>query len=223
MIFSLESISEQLDLLIDSYPELHVVKSDEQCVQLHGKIFVYRTICEFTLRKNYEIDILIPLNSDELPSIIDNNDQISSSYHHRYKDGKLCIDTDTMMRIRFINGFNLVEWMTDFVEPYFVYYEYYQIYGTFPLGEHEHGCIGTLETYRDLFHTTSVPNALKIMKYVKDSFYDGHHSCPCGSKKYIRKCHGKWILPFYNDKRLKNILINDLNAIYEELNNYDTN
>lgn len=145
MIFSLESIKPQLEELKIHYPDLEIVESDEKHIRFHGSILVHRTVCDFSLFKTYDIDIVVPINSNELPYAIDTGHQISDTYRHFYpKTRGLCLETDTMIRVRFIDGFNLLEWMDEFVEPYFIYYEFYQIYGTFPAGERSHGCEGII-------------------------------------------------------------------------------
>ena len=53
------------------------------------------------------------------PIIFDAGNAIDSNYSHQYKDGSLCLETDAAVRIRFIDGFDLVSWMQEFVEPYF--------------------------------------------------------------------------------------------------------
>lgn len=47
--------------------------------------------------------------------------------------------------------------------------------------------------------------------------YNGHDQCPCGSGKYIRKCHGKYILPFYNNKKRQEMVRNDYEMIIKEV------
>lgn len=219
MIYSLESAKPQIEQLLNKYPKLIIVESNNSMIRLHGSILVYRVLQDFSLRKSYIVDICIPLYSDELPYVIDTDKMIESSYHHYYlTNRKLCLETDSKIRIRFINGFNLLEWMDEFVEPYFVSYEYYQLYGKFPNGERNHGIIGIVESYQDLLHAKDLFETYKFMKYIKEKPYRGHHDCPCGSELPIRKCHGERILPFYTDVRIKDIMLKDLKDLEKVLN-----
>lgn len=223
MIFTTESATSSIEELLMSYPHLELMEPEENSIRLHGTILVHRSVQDFTLRKEYLLDIIIPINSDKLPFVIDADRVIDPTYHHYYSNsGKLCLETDTAIHIRFLNGFNLLQWMDEFVEPYFVNYEYYRKYGTFPLGERSHSCIGVLETYQEMFHVQDIHTAFCIMSHVKNNNYDGHQLCPCGSKRFIRKCHSKWILPFYNNPHLNALLLSDLDAIIEEIKTYDT-
>lgn len=220
MIFTKQQAQQQLNILMIKYPKLVVTEMNDSLICLCGKILVHRIIHEFSLHQTYDIEIHIPLYSYELPYIIDRGKIIDSDYQHCYPSGKLCLETDSKIRIRFINGFNLTEWMDEFVEPYFVSYEYYRLYGEFPNGERQHGIWGVIESYQDLLYTDTIVATYKVMVHIRDNSYRGHQLCPCGSSNKLRTCHGKWILPFYNDERVKNIMIKDLQEFESQL--YET-
>lgn len=218
MIFTTESVKPQIEQLLHKYSNLVILESNDSLIRLQGSILVHRLLNDFSLHKSYVIDIFIPLNSAELPFVFDTDHVIEPTYHHSYTNGKLCLETDSKIRIRFINGFNLIDWMDEFVEPYFVSYEYYQLYGEFPNGERQHGILGIIESYQDLLHAKDLNETYIIMRYIRNTVYRGHHSCPCGSKLHLRSCHGKWLLPFYNDNRIKNIMLTDLAELERILN-----
>lgn len=212
MIFALETARPQITQLLQEYPDLTVVHSDSQMVRIHGHILVFRIYNNFTLRKTFILDIIIPIGSDELPFIIDTDRQIKQDYHHYYPDGRLCLATDSQISIRFINGFDLIAWMSEFVEVYYFSYEYYERFGIFPLGERAHGSRGIIQTYQDFLMGKDVGETYKLMHFIKDQAYRGHHPCPCESGKLLRKCHGQAMLRFYNDARIKKIMTDDLDA-----------
>lgn len=218
MIFTVETITPQITHLLQEYPGLAVVQSDSQMVRLHGHILVYRIYNDFTLRRTYTLDVVIPIGSDELPFVIDTGKHIMQDYHHYYPNGKLCLATDSQIRIRFIEGFDLVAWMSEFVEVYYFSYEYYKRFGIFPFGERAHDLLGIIQTYQDFLLARDEAEAYKLMHFIKSQVYRGHKPCPCGSGKLLRNCHGKAMLIFYKDTRIKKILINDLDAIDRELN-----
>ena len=217
MNFTVDTATAQITQLLHEYPGLTVVQSDSQMVRLHGHILVFRTYNDFTLRKKYTLNVVIPIGSDELPFVIDTNRQIKQDYHHYYPNGRLCLATDSQMRIRFIDGFDLVEWMFEFVEVYFFSYEYYERFGIFPFGERAHGSLGIIQTYQDLLMAKDEVETHKLMHFIKKQLYRGHHLCPCGSKKLLRKCHGQAMLRFYKDARIKKIMIDDLDNFDREL------
>lgn len=220
MIYSEETLEPQIAQLLIDYPNLVVVQSTQHFVRLHGSILVYRTYNGYTLHKTYALEIVIPIGSDDLPFVIDVDRQISQTYKHYYpQNGKLCLETDSRIRIRFINGFDLSVWMLEFVESYYFSYEYYERYGEFPFGERDHDLQGVLQTYNELLESSDDVSTYKLMRFIRDFSYRGHHLCPCGSEKRLRNCHGQAMLLFYNDNRVKKIMLDDLGKIDKELAN----
>ncbi len=217
MIFTIATVTPQIAQLLHEYPNLVVVQSDSQVVHLLGQILVFRTFNDFTLRKTYTLKIIIPIGSDELPFVIDTDRQIKKDYHHRYPNGELCMETDSKIRIRFIDGFDLIAWMSEFVEVYYFSYEYYKRFGIFPFGERAHGLWGIIQTYQDFLVAKDEVETYKLMHFIKNQVYRGHHLCPCGNEKPLRNCHGQAMLRFYKDDRIKKIMTDDLEAFDREL------
>jgi hypothetical protein len=217
MIFTIETVTPQIAQMLHKYPDLAVVQSDSQMVRLHGHILVFRIYNDFNLRKTYTLDVVIPIGSDELPFVIDIERQIKQDYHHYYPNGKLCLATDSQIRISFIDGFDLIEWMSEFVELYYFSYEYYERFGIFPFGERTHGSWGIIQTYQDFLMAKDGFETYKLMHFIKNQVYRGHHPCPCRSGKSLRNCHGQAMLRFYKDVRIKKIMTDDLDAFDKEL------
>lgn len=65
--------------------------------------------------------------------------------------------------------------------------------------------------------TKDAVETYKLMHFIKSQQYRGHHSCPCGSGKPLRNCHGQAMLRFYKDIRIKKIMTDDLDAFDREL------
>lgn len=215
--FTPTSAEEQIDKLIAHYPDLAVVESSEEKILLRGNITIFRTALGFTLNRSFGIDVLVPLNSEESPIVFDTEEAIDPSYEHRYKSGALCLETDTMLRLSFVDGFDLTRWMEDFVEPYYFSYAYYVRYGEFPFGERPHGLSGLLDTYQQLFNEHDTKVAVRLLRFCGDEKYRGHLGCPCGSDKKLRDCHGDVLFPLMTDPRKKEIVINDLKIIRSQL------
>lgn len=220
MILNETNLNEQLNSLFKKYNRLEVVKKYNDKVIIEGEISINRFINQFRLNKVYNIRIEIPLNSDVLPHVFDLNNKIEKQYPHRYKDGGLCLETDTFIRKHFISGFNIVDWMTDFVETYFATYEFYKRFGEYPFGEREHGEQGIFGTYCQFFNEYDMTKVKKLMKYITYNNYRGHKLCPCGSKIKLRECHGESIKEFCTNPELKRILIEDYKSLIEKRNSY---
>ena len=216
MIHYLKSFSDQINLLLDTYPGLHITESTENLTRLSGRINIYRTGYGYTLDKDYLVEIVVPVRSDFLPCIFDSGNAIDKNYIHRYTDGRLCLETDTRIRLFFIDGFDLCKWMTDFVEPYFFSYEYYTRYGQFPFGERPHGFLGIVNTYQELLNGIDEIETIKLIRFASSQKYRGHAPCPCGSNKHFRNCHGKYLYRFMTNPRYKEIIVEDWKNIQEE-------
>lgn len=209
--------SEQINRLLTEYPKLNISKSDNSSIDLSGYVDVYRSAFNYTIQKEYQVEISVPIGDDSLPNIRETGNAISSDYAHRYPDGGLCLETDTAIRLRFIDGFDLISWMDEYVEPYFFSYEFYSRYGTFPFGERPHHLDGILHTYQEVLHTSDLLEAFKLLIFVAEKTYRGHTQCPCGSGLRTRNCHGKFLLPFMANTHKRSIAISDLNYIRKEL------
>lgn len=222
MILGLTEAGKQIQKLLTAYPNLCITESSPALIKINGSIYVFRTALNFTVQKTYPVEIDIPIGVDTLPSIRETGNLIDPSYPHRYKhDGGLCLETDTAIRLRFIDGLDLVAWMDEFVEPYFFSYEYYMRYSEFPFGERPHYLEGILHTYQEIFHANSIQETASLLVYTADNNYRGHMPCPCGSEKKLRSCHGLYLYPFMTDVRKKAIAISDISYLRKELASID--
>lgn len=216
MIYSWKNRYDVIIEMQQFYPNLQIVKEREDSITLRGNICVNRKTSDFTLYREYKVEIMLFKDESKLPEVYDIDGQIDFKYPHRYEDGKLCLDTDVAIKIRYENGIDLCLWMQDFVEVFYFSYEYFKRNGEYPFGERKHGSDGIIETYGDYFHVTDKNNILNCLRYIYMRGYNGHDQCPCRSGKYIRKCHGKYILPFYNNKKRREIVKSDYEMIIKE-------
>lgn len=221
MIFDKESGMQQVKELLHLYTDLQLSSVSIDQFVLSGYIGVNRTSKGYTLCKKYQIEIIVPILSEKLPYVVDIGQNIDENYPHRYMDGRLCLETDTCIRIRFLEGFSLLAWVSEYVEPYFFSYEYYNRYCEFPFGERGHGLEGILQTYEVLFEESNAPKVFNLMESIVNQHYRGHMLCPCGSGKKLRVCHGKAVMKYYTDEQLKEIVCNDYQMIRKVLEEYD--
>ena len=191
IILPADKATGQVESLIAKYSGLQIMEANSSQIRLRGSIRVYRTAYDFTVDNEYNIELLIPVDSDQLPSVCEIGNAIDAIYPHRYSDGKLCVETDTAIRLRFSEGFDLIEWMDEYVEPYFFTYEYYIRFGVFPFGERPHALKGMIDTYKEQFHEEDDQVVFKFLKHIATGQYRGHHLCPCGSGKKYKNCCGR--------------------------------
>lgn len=209
----------RIEELLAEYPELHIENESEDDIKISGRISIHRSIKQFVLKKAYEIEIFVPKHEDMLPYVIDKGKAINIEYPHIYENGQLCIATDVDMQLAFSSDPSLVKWMKDFVEPYFVSYEYYERYGIYPLGERSHGADGIIQSYMDIFDVDE-RSAKQIIYFLSYKQYRGHQPCPCGSGKRMRTCHSKLLLQFFENPTLHEQVRTDcMKIVMEAMNN----
>ncbi len=216
IIISSEDIDSQIALLFKNYPNLMITSKTSKKVIVAGKIQVNRFYKNFSLNKEYGIEISIHIDSFNLPSVRETEHYISKKYPHILLDGNLCLATESNIRYDFRNGFNIINWMQNYVEAYFFSYEYYQRYECFPFGERSHGSLGIKEFYRDLLKVSDTDKAYSLMIFIAEKPYRGHQACPCNSSLNIRNCHKDTILKCKNDTFLLELIKRDIDYIRKE-------
>ena len=223
IIKTAEQIKAQLNGFQKVYPDMQVINETDTEIRLAGSLTVHKEYGGFQVFDDYNVEIVIPIASSQLPYVIDVGKRINPNYHHYYTNGKLCLETDVKIIADFVSGFDLLRWMNDYVETYYFSYEYYMRYGEFPYGERSHGLDGVLESYQDLLGAKDSQETYDIMQFVVSNRYRGHFLCPCKSGAKLRSCHGKKMLPFYNNDILYKTLNNDCIKIMEAIKRRDTN
>lgn len=216
IVISNGEIESQISSLLKNYPKLKVISKTTTKVVVAGKIQVTLFYNNFSLNKEYGIEISIPIDSFILPSVRETEHYISKKYPHRMNDNSLCLATESNIRFDFKNGFDIIKWMQNYVEVYFFSYEYYQRYECFPFGERSHGGLGIKEFYRDLFKVSDTNTAYSLMVFIAEKPYRGHQLCPCKSSLNIRNCHKSLILECKNDKFLLELIKKDIDYIRKE-------
>lgn len=204
--------------LIESYQTLCYIGEKDGKAIITGNVLVHKVYNDFPVYKEFCVKIEIPHNySETLPEVWEIGNQIEDSYQHRYSDGKLCLAADSEMKIDFLKGLSLTEWVEKYIIAYFFSYEYYKRFGEYPFGERSHGSLGTLEFYSSYFGIDDVVKTYKFMEKLRSLKYRGHDKCPCGSEKKARNCHGTIIIDLFRTGAI-NIVSQDFLAISTEVN-----
>ncbi len=189
------AVDKRIQALLDYYQDMHIVNETEECTEIFGNMHVHRSVDQYVVNKNYELTIFIPVSDGEMPYVVDSGGSIEKDYPHRYPDGKLCLATEIDMVLEHEKNPSLLNWMRQFVEPYYVIYEYYKRYGEYPYGDRAHGEYGIVQAYMEIFSVDAV-HVVYLLKDIVYESYRGHHLCPCDSGKRLRNCHGESILRF---------------------------
>lgn len=206
-------IDKRVQELMDYCPDMHLTEENYKFIEISGVLNIHRSIEQYVLNKSYELSLFIPKSEDELPYVIDRG-SIDKDYPHIYSNGQLCLATEIDMVREFVNNPSLVNWISRFVEPYYVTYEYYKRYGEYPEGDRLHGEDGIVQSYMDIFAVDG-RHAMCILDEIVNERYRGHHLCPCASGKKLRNCHGEMVLQFKMQPKLLAQVYRDYKIILE--------
>jgi hypothetical protein len=171
------------------YPYLFLEKRGDEYF-IRGTIFIEKD----DIKDRYEVEIQI--NCDypkKVPTVRETSSKIAETFHHN-PDGSLCLEAPLAVYEVFRANETLVNFVDNLLVPYLYVHSHYLKYGELPFGEHAHGAEGILEDYKKRFEITEDSSVLRLVQILAENTYRGHHVCPCGSKKKLRDCHGKYLL-----------------------------
>lgn len=217
IVLTSDAATIQVAALLTQYPGLRIVSSNKDKIIIAGQINRIRSYKNYPIEIIADIKVCIPINQDVFPLIFDEGKCIDTNYPHRYRSGELCLATSFDIRKHFLTGFDLIQWMEDFVETYYYSYLYYKQFGVYPFGDRSHGGSGILQSYQDYFEEHDMDVLANILIKIKEiDSYRGHHFCFCGSGKKMRNCHGDKIILFYNNNALRKQLSDDMTLCIKE-------
>lgn len=143
------------------------------------------------INDSFEIEILVPESFPNWhPSVKEVGGQIPITFHH-HNDGSLCLGAPLYVRMVFCEDPTLLGYVQNLLIPYLFTFCYWKKFGKMPFGELSHGRKGIMEYYRELSNSNSDMAVINLLKILAEDNYRGHHYCPCGSGRIIRKCHGE--------------------------------
>lgn len=147
---------------------------------------------------SFEIEMLIPESyPDRLPQVRETGGKINSDYEHVFPDGTLCLGVPIEMQRIFCQQPSLLGFVNKLVIPYFYGYCHWKVHGEHPFGEQKHGGEGIIQYYIDRLNLSDEATALAFVCFLYEYGYRGHHDCPCGSGRRVRKCHGPMLLDLH--------------------------
>jgi len=194
------AIEDELTELFGVYPGLkrsqHASEDDENItgpglIVLSGSVnFEAGSDNLETINEWFQLEIEIPPGyPNKLPFVKETSGKIDFRYHHLNADGSFCLAAPFEIKRVFSKQPTLVGYMDNLVLPYLYSYCYWREHKTMPFGELSHGGDGIVEYYLDQFGVSDKTALVRSLYKLYKFGYRGHHACPCGSGKAIRKCH----------------------------------
>jgi hypothetical protein len=183
-------VEAQFQEVKQKYVALDLVQSDPDHFLIAGVLRFAAQFEERLLEDEYQITISIPEDYPRSPpQAFEVGGRIPKTYHH-YSNESLCLGARFIVRQTFQHRPTLIGFVEDLLIPYLYRYTYLSQNGAEPYGELSHGWAGIVESYKELFQIDSPRAILGLLKTLADHSYRGHLTCPCGSNKRLRNCHG---------------------------------
>lgn len=169
---------------------------------------------DITYQGIVNIEFRIPkVFPNEIPELF--VEGVPDDFEHINPDGTACVATIGEIISFLANGSTVIEYFEKFIDPFLFSLRWFTDYGTFPFGERQHGGQGLFSFYQTTLNLDK-EQYIELVLLVYKNKYRGHRDCICSSKKKIRDCHGKYILPIIKNERLKSLFISEAYMILNE-------
>lgn len=207
-------IRQQFEELSKTYSGLRLYEDAPGRWVIRGILSFSATFKNVTITDAFSVLIRLPQDYPNSPPTVQETGGRIPADFHQYPDRTLCLGAPVEVWRRFKADPRLVTFVETQVVEYLYGYAYFEKYGVLPFGELSHGAQGIREYYQDLFKTNDVQIVLALLKPMADGTYRGHHACPCGSGKILRKCHGPSMLDLVKHLPKEQFLRDSENILY---------
>lgn len=182
-------------LLECQYPTLRLFQHGDQAI-VYG---TYRLVFEKVTIETYSIIIYIPTEyPDVLPVLYPlgfyppRGPIPDTDGNHINCDGSACVAYRGEARELFPLGSTLVDFIQRLVHPYLIGLTSYLRGTGWPWGERSHGAKGAVEWIQEKLDTVDPSLVDWSLKWIiSGQHLDMTAACPCGSRRKIRRCHGR--------------------------------
>src|SRR5699024_49816 len=125
------------------------------------------------------------------PTIIETGQQIPrNGQWHINPDDTCCVGTTAEQYHKLHGRMNLLNWMNEFVIPYFANYLYKKGKGKYYNGEWSHGEKGLYEYYAQLYGMNDLEKLIQYLRWCSDSeILNLNNPCFCNSGKKYKRCY----------------------------------
>lgn len=113
--------------------------------------------------------------------------------HVNPRDGTLCCFTGEDYALWRLSGGSVRSFFEGPLRNYLLSQAWFMEKGEWPFGERPHGLAGRLDFYREIFGLSTFAGLPECLDKLRRRRFKGHHQCPCGSGKFIRRCHSRII------------------------------
>ena len=168
-----------------------------------------------TISASFDIELTVPHGfPNQLPRVRETGGRIRADYEHLFDDGTLCLGVRIEQRRVVAEGPTLLEFVDRLLVPYLYGYCFWRTHGRHPFGEAAHGPEGILNHYLAVLQVNNPLVALAAIRLLYKHGYRNGRSCPCGSGRQVRTCHGTALRDLH-DLHTPETLHSDFRAVFE--------
>lgn len=186
------SLREDINELQNAYPRLSVAPSINDSIFIRGVIDFSRTSKGTNpIVDSYQLLIEVPSDFPKsLPIVKEIGNKIpKKSDFHINSDGTLCLGSPLKLLLHIFNNPNLIRFVEDLLIPFLYQVSNKLKGGEFILGELEHGVVGEISDYEDIFGVNgalAIKNTLLALSCKKRT--SNKMACPCGCGARLGCC-----------------------------------
>lgn len=172
-----------------SYPDLRLVVETGRPL-LRGSFPVSHEGEEID---RFLIEVTFP-DGEALPAVREVGGRIprEADRHVTPSTGEICTDVPELILLR--GKPSLVEFLDGPVRNFFLSQIIFESTGKWQFGQWDHGKDGLLEAYTELLGVSGEVQIKAYLDYLaRKNPPKGHWTCPCGSTKRLRDCHGRQV------------------------------
>lgn len=206
-------LSNEIKQLLDSQPRLTTDNNDMGYI-IQGEYNYSLDYGGYIAQGKREIKLIVKKSfPDSIPKFYVYD--YPKHLEHIYQDGNVCLATIGEM-IYFLNeNQSLIAFIEKFVNAFIYTLDWFEKYNTYPFGDRKHGYKGLLDYYLNDLKLTK-EQYREIVFIIYNNKYRGHMPCVCGSRKKLRKCHGKYILPIIENSSYRDEFLYEASMILTE-------
>jgi hypothetical protein len=201
--------AQQIDEILDAFPELFRRPDEEGCTTLKGRIIRATEYQGEIVEWDYRLRIVVPKAFPaELPRVFEldgNIPKTRSGIYHVNPDGSLCLGSPMCLMLIAKEATSLLEYFQRVLFPFFHAVTLaIRKGGNLIFGDLQHGKAGLVQEYTELFGLrteTQVKQALFLLGIRPR--HANRYDCACGCGKYLRKCDFRFKLNEFRRKGIK--------------------
>ncbi len=172
------------------YPKLKLVW-EEETMQCIGEVDVFDK--ENVYWDSFLVKITIPIKSYPyfFPNLFISDDRIpKEDDRHVNFDSSCCVEVEQKQILRAKKGITILQFLDEYVIPYFADQLYYEKENDWANGDYQHGIDGKIQYYSELTGVENLEEILYILRNLERiNTIEMYQPCFCKSGKKLKYCH----------------------------------